>query len=202
MLILEEKMKLRKVFNMTQIKSTVFIATSLDGFISRGNGDIDWLMEANKCVPKGEDFGYKAFMDTVDTLVMGRNSYEVVLKFPEWPYKGKQVVVMSRNHVDIPKHIQKLNVSCSSEHPEKLCKRLASNGAKQLYIDGGITIQRFLNAGQIKNIVITVIPILLGKGNPLFGPTEKDIHLHHINTTSYDFGFVQYKYEVKNLNLE
>lgn len=76
-------------------KCSVFIATSLDGFISRDDGSIDWLMQANTLVPPGEDGGYKSFISTVDGLIMGRNSYEKVLSFDEWPYGNLPVVVLN-----------------------------------------------------------------------------------------------------------
>jgi dihydrofolate reductase len=178
------------------MKSSVYIATSLDGFISRSDGSIDWLDEANKLVPEGEDCGFLEFINSVDFLVMGRNSYEKVLSFGEWPYEDKKVVVLSSREVKIQEEL-KGTVSSSSETPSQLVKRLSDEGAKHLYIDGGITIQRFLAEGLIDELTITIIPILLGEGRRLFGPTVKDIHLIHLRTKPYDFGFVQIKYQVK-----
>ena len=149
-------------------RCSVFIATSLDGFIARPNGDLDWLDRANATVPEGEDCGYQAFMDTVDILVMGRHTYEKVRTFGAWPYE-KPVVVLTSNPIDIP--------------PD---------------IDGGNTIQRFLGAGLITDLTITLIPILLGEGIPLFGPQTEDIALTHQETLSYPFGFVQLKYETNH----
>ncbi|WP_242602314.1 dihydrofolate reductase family protein [Legionella parisiensis] len=106
------------------IKCSVFIATSIDGFISRNDGSIDWLMKANSLVPEGEDGGYKSFISSVDGLVMGRNSFEQVLSFDEWPYGELPVVVLSSDPMDIPKHLQKY-VSSSSATPSALVQRLA-----------------------------------------------------------------------------
>ena len=178
------------------IKSSVFIATSLDGFIARLDGSIDWLNEANAVVPEGEDCGIVEFMSSVDGLVMGRNSFEKVLSFGEWPYGEIRVVVLSRKGVDIPDKI-KNRVSTSSEDPKSLVKRLAAEGMKQLYVDGGKTIQSFLSAGLIDEITITSIPVLLGTGLPLFGPLKKDIKLKHVSTNAYPFGFVQNRYCVE-----
>ena len=174
-------------------KASVFIATSLDGFIARPNGDLDWLDQANTTVTEGEDCGYTAFMDTVDILIMGRNTYEKVLTFGPWPYE-KPVIVLSRNPIDIPPEIANA-VTHSSETPEALHTRLTAEGARRLYIDGGITIQRFLNAGLITDLTITLIPVILGNGIPLFGSLQQDIPLTHTETLSYPFGFVQLKYE-------
>ena len=121
-------------------KCSVFIATSLDGYISRDDGSIDWLMKANTLAPSGEDGGYKLFISTVDGLVMGRKSYEKVLSFNEWPYGDLPVVVMSSETVLIPERLQTC-VSVSSETPIDLVQRLSKQGAKHLYIDGGVTIQ-------------------------------------------------------------
>ena len=180
------------------IKSSVFIATSLDGFISRIDGSIDWLDEASKDVPVEEDCGYLEFITSIDVLVIGRHSYEKVLSFGEWPYKEKRTVVLSSKDLKIPKELEE-TVSSSSESPTDLVKRLSDEGAKHLYVDGGITIQRFLNEGLIDELTITTIPILLGEGRPLFGPTKKDISLRLIETKKYDFGFVQLKYQVNKV---
>ncbi len=175
--------------------ASVFIATSLDGFIAREDGSIDWLSKASSQVPKGEDCGYSAFMDTIDTMVMGRNTFEKVLSFGEWPYGKTPLIVLSRKRLEIPEDLSQ-TVSCSAETPLVLTERLAAAGVRRIYLDGGITIQRFLAAGMVKDMVITVIPILIGSGIPLFGASQEDIVLKHISTRTYDFGFVQSTYEV------
>lgn len=177
--------------------SSVYIATSLDGYIARQDGSIDWLNEANSLVPEGEDCGFFAFMDSVDALIMGRKTFEQVLSFGQWPYGDTSIIVLSRNTVDIPKELSK-TVSCTSEAPSKLSKRLEDQGAKRLYIDGGKTIQSFLNEGLIKDLTITRIPTVIGNGISLFGELKADIKLKHIATKVYDFGFVQSRYEIEN----
>lgn len=177
-------------------KSSVFIATSLDGFISRDDGSIDWLMKANALAKPGEDCGYKSFISTVDVLVMGRKSYEKVLSFDEWPYGDLSVVVMSSQAVTIPEKLRAC-VSSSSETPAVLVQRLSKQGAKHLYIDGGVTIQGFLADGLINEMTITLIPVLLGNGRSLFGPLKKDVELHHVGTQTFDGGFVQVKYQLE-----
>jgi len=177
------------------MKASVYIATSLDGFIARRDGSIDWLNEANGIVPEGEDCGFMAFMDSVDTLVMGRKTYEQVLSFGQWPYGGTPVVVLSRNVIEIPSHLPD-TVSFSAESPAALLDRLAAHGVKHVYIDGGSTIQSFLAESLIDEITITIIPVVLGDGIPLFAPMKKDITLTHLRTTAYEFGFVQSTYSV------
>ena len=178
------------------LRASVFIATSLDGFISRKNGELDWLDAANATVPEGEDCSYQAFMESIDVLIMGRKTYEKVLSFGKWSYGIKPVIVLSSNKIEIPDRLAQ-TVSHSSESPKELYNRLSKEGAKRLYIDGGMTIQRFLLSGFIDDIIITVIPVILGQGIPLFGKVTKDIALKHIATKSYDFGFVQLTYEVQ-----
>ena len=174
---------------------SVFCATSLDGFIARDNGSIDWLMNANKLLPLGEDCGYKAFMSTIDGLIMGRHSYEKVMSFDAWPYDNLPVVVMSSQDVCIPEKLRN-TVSTSRETADALVLRLKKQGLKHLYIDGGITIQRFLAKNLINELTITVIPVLLGSGRSLFGSLTRDIALQLMSTRAYDCGFMQLKYRV------
>ncbi|OGF55731.1 MAG: deaminase [Candidatus Fraserbacteria bacterium RBG_16_55_9] len=176
------------------MKAFVYIATSLDGFIARENGEIDWLPGGGS-EEGGEDYGYKEFMDTVDVLVMGRNTYEKVLTFGEWPYGNKPVVVLSSRSLSIPKQIAQ-SVEAMSCSPAELVSQLSERGARHLYIDGSKTIQGFLDAGLIQRLVITRIPILIGRGIPLFGPLVRDIKLRHIKTRQFSSGLVQSEYEV------
>lgn len=176
--------------------SSVFIATSLDGFIAREDDSLDWLDAANALVPAGEDFGYDAFMNSVDVLVMGRHTFEKVLSFGNWPYGDKPVIVLSSRSLNIPEQLQK-SVTHSAESPEELYQRLSKDGLQRLYIDGGITIQRFLAAGLIHDLTITVIPVILGQGKPLFGELANDIKLKLLTSKAWDFGFIQSTYQVK-----
>ncbi len=178
------------------IRASVFIATSLDGFISRKDGSIDWLNEANQLVTKGEDCGYKVFSDSTDVMLMGRNTFDLVRTFDKWYYGDKRVVVLSSREVDIPVELQK-TVSHSSEAPEVLLRRLEAEGYRHAYVDGGTTIQRFLRAGLIDELTITLIPVLLGEGRPLFGPLERDVKLKLVRTQAHDFGFVQVTYSTR-----
>lgn len=183
-----------------EIKASIFMAMSLDGFIARPDGSIDWLTQANARVPVGEDCGYQTFINSVDVLVMGHNTYQQVLSWDEWPYGQKLVIVLSRGSLEIPSHLAD-TVSASAETPAELMWRLSAQGVGHLYIDGGITVQRFLAAGLIDEMTITVIPVLLGEGKPLFSRLESDVSLRHLHTKTFDFGFVQVKYRVENKRL-
>lgn len=180
------------------MKSTVFIATSLDGFIARANGAIDWLPTddpSSPDAPRVEEHGYEALMNSVDALVMGRNTFELVLTFDPWPYGSKPVIVLTSRPLMLPPHlpntVEQLNLP-----PAALIDELTRRGMHHLYIDGGVTIQRFLAAGLIDQLIITRIPILLGAGIPLFGPLPQDIRLHHVSTRSFASGLVQSEYLV------
>ena len=174
---------------------SVFIATSLDGFIARPDGAIDWLTAANARVPAGEDCGYARFMSTVDALVMGRRTFEQVLEFPEWPYADLRLYVLSRTMTTLPRGAPG-TVELVSETPERLVRRLAAHGCRRAYIDGGRTIQSFLRAGLITDLTITTIPVLIGAGLPLFASVGRDVLLERVSTTAFPFGFVQSTYRV------
>jgi dihydrofolate reductase len=171
------------------MKASVFIATSLDGFIARLDGGLDWLPE--NCEPHG----YTEFMATVDALVIGRKTFETVLTFGAWPYGKKQVVVLSTRPSEI---VAPVGAVCDAMTgtPQEIVKRLTDRGMKHLYIDGGVTVQRFLEAGLIQRLIITRVPVLIGSGIPLFGSLPRDIRLEHVATRSYPSGLVQSEYVV------
>lgn len=177
-------------------KCSVFIATSLDGFIARKNGDIGWLTNSGDA-NTSDDYGYKEFFDSVDALVMGRNTYELVLTFNAWPYANKKVVVLSTRPQAVPNH-KPNDVEVLSGSPAEVVQRLSDAGLRHLYVDGGKTIQGFLAAGLIQEMTITRIPILLGDGLPLFGPLTADLRFQHVETKAYPSGLVQTKYRAAN----
>ena len=172
--------------------ASVYIATSLDGFIAREDGNLDWLHFDSG----GEDYGFHAFMSTVDTLLMGRKTYETVLAFGEWPY-DKPVVVWSRTlrGGDVPAHLAG-KVAITSGDPKSVLDRLAASGVRHVYVDGGQTIQAFLRAGLIQELTISHIPVLIGAGIPLFGALDSDIRLIHMETKAFASGLVQSRYRV------
>lgn len=174
----------------------VFIATSLDGFIARQDGSLDWLDEANARVPAGEDCGYAEFMASVDALLMGRKTYETVLTFGEWPYGDKPVYVLSdqlRSLADgVPDTVRLIRGDIPT-----IVSQLRDCGHQKVYVDGGRTIQSLLAAGIVDEITVTRIPVLLGAGRTLFGRLSGDLALKHVSTRSFPFGFVQSTYEVQ-----
>ena len=172
------------------MKASVFIATSLDGFIARQDGALDWLP-----VNGGEPHGYEEFMATVDALVIGRKTFETVLTFDAWPYGRKPVVVLSTRPSELTAPDGAV-CEVMAGTPQEIVTRLTQRGTKHLYIDGGVTIQGFLEAGLIRHLTITRIPVLLGSGIPLFGSLSHDIRLQHVATRSYPSGMVQSEYVI------
>jgi dihydrofolate reductase len=171
---------------------SVFIGTSLDGFIARPNGSFDFLPEGG-----GEPHGYNEFMTTIDALVIGRKTFETVLPMKPWPYGDKRVVVLSSHPIDFSKVVGG-KVEQMSGSPSEIVAQLAATGAHHLYIDGGVTIQRFLRAGLIQRLIITRVPVLIGEGIPLFSTLPHDIHLRHISSKSYPSGLVSSEYQIAN----
>jgi dihydrofolate reductase len=172
------------------MKASVFVGTSLDGFIARPNGDFDFLPEGG-----GEPHGYNEFIASVDVIVIGRNTFEKVLTLGPWFYGKKRVVVLGSRPIDLS-IVKDGNVEQMSASPAEIVAKLEQSGAKHAYIDGGITVQRFLRAGFIQRLIITHVPVLIGEGIPLFGSLPKDVRLRHVATKSYKSGLVQSEYEV------
>jgi dihydrofolate reductase len=172
------------------MKVSVFVGTSVDGFIARPNGDLDWLPSGG-----GEPHGYEEFIASVDALVIGRKSFEKVLTFDAWPYGDKRVVVLSTRPVDVSA-VRGGVVEQMAGTPAEIVSRLADHGAQHLYVDGGITIQRFLRAGLIDRLIVTRVPVLIGDGIPLFGTLPRDVRLRHVATRTYPSGLVSSEYQV------
>ena len=169
---------------------SVFVGTSVDGFIARPNGDLDFLPAGG-----GEPHGYDEFMASVDTLVIGRKTFETVLTFARWPYGGKRVVVLSSRPVDLSVARGGI-VEQMAGPPAEIVSKLAARGARHLYVDGGITIQGFLRAGLVQRLIITRVPVLIGDGIPLFGTLPRDVRLRHVSTQHYPSGLVKSEYQV------
>ncbi len=169
---------------------SVFCGTSLDGFIARPDGAFDFLPPGG-----GEPHGYEEFIASVDAIVMGRKTFETVLKLGSWPYGGKRVVVLSSRSLDLSA-VSGGVVEQMAGTPAEIVANLAASGAHNLYIDGGITIQEFLRAGLIQRLVITRVPVLIGEGIPLFGTLAADIRLRHVATRQFPSGLVSSEYLV------
>lgn len=172
----------------------VFIACSQDGFIADENGGVDWLVSLP--APVDEDHGYGAFMAGVDCLLMGSGSFRTVAAFPDWPY-DKPVVVLSRRltQAALPEALQD-RVRVFADTPRAALERLGAEGVRRVYLDGGQVISSFLREGLVQRMVITRVPILLGRGLPLF--SEAGAHgLRHVETRAWAHGFVQSVFEVE-----
>jgi dihydrofolate reductase len=172
-----------------RVRASVFVGTSLDGFIARANGDFDFLYPSGS-----EPHGYDEFMATVDALVIGRNTYEKVLTFSEWPYGEKPVFVLSTRALG-PAPAGAV-VERMTGTPAEIVAQLDARGVGHAYIDGGITVQRFLEAGLIQRLIVTRVPVLIGAGIPLFGALSHDVLLNHVATRQYASGLVQSEYQL------
>ncbi len=177
------------------ITGHVFIAISLDGFVARKRGDLDWL---TKQPTDGEDHGYDAFMASVDGLVMGRVSFQAVLTFGQWPYE-KPVVVMSHtlSQDDVPPEIRD-RVTVTRLGPAEVMKMLDGQGWRRVYVDGGKVVQSFLRNGLIEEMTLTRIPVLIGEGLPLFGALDHDVDCEHLDTRTFPSGLVTSRYRILN----
>jgi dihydrofolate reductase len=171
------------------MQASVFIGASVDGFIARADDALDWLPA------DAEEHGYEAFMASVDALLIGRRTYDVVLSFAAWPYGEKPVFVLS-THPLAPAPAGAI-VERMSGDPVDVAAQLDARGIGHVYVDGGITIQRFLRAGLVQRLIITRVPVLIGSGIPLFGGTGRDVVLKHVATRTYASGLVQSEYAIE-----
>lgn len=184
------------------MKCSVFIATSVDGFIAKSDDSVDWLHSAgNQDADMTEfgDLGFSDFLSSVDCMVMGRKCMEVISGFnltPEqWPYGDLKIYVLSNTVKNAPENL-KGKVEMYSEDLNDLISKLENEGYKHAYIDGGATIQAFLNLRLINEMIISLAPVLLGEGIPLFGKTFGDIKLIRAEAKAYPNDFIQMKYVV------
>jgi dihydrofolate reductase len=148
------------------MSNIVYIATSLDGYIADKDGGLDWLQSIPN--PDNLDFGWANFMERVDAVVMGRKTFDTVCGFDcDWPY-SKPVFVLSNSLKSVPEEYKRRAETISGPLSGVL-KTIHQKGYQHLYIDGGVTVQNFLKEDLVDEMIITVIPILLGGGVPLFG---------------------------------
>jgi dihydrofolate reductase len=177
------------------MKFSAFLATSLDGFIADESHGISWLEKANELVPKGEDCGYNKFFASVDALVMGRRTFEQAASFPEWPYGNTPVYVLSSSLAHLPVGLPQ-SVSLLKGAPVEVAAHLSASGFKHVYVDGGFVVQSFIAARLLHEITITLIPVTLGGGVPLFGAQSSPVWFTLLRSKAYPFGFVQNTYRV------
>jgi len=177
---------------MTERPTTVvYIATSLDGYIARADGGIDWLDGPDE--PNDEDYGWAEFFAGIDAIVMGRATFELVVGFGVWHYGDRPLTVLSSTLQDVPEHL-KDKASISALPPRDLLAHLGGQGHTRIYVDGGKTIQSFLREDLIDELVITKLPILIGQGIPLFGDLDGDLAWKHLSTSTFDNGLVKSHY--------
>jgi dihydrofolate reductase len=170
------------------VRFAVFIAESLDGYIARPDGSLNWLEPF-----EGEEHGYAAFFAGIDALVIGRGTYDTVLAFPEWPYGDKRVIVCTRRPAS-PSHGEEI----WSGTPRALAERLDREGVGRVYLDGGALIRGFLTDGvPIDELTVNVIPVILGKGLPLFASGLPELPLRLIEAKTFPSGLVQVRYTPK-----
>jgi len=171
---------------MDRPQCAVFIATSLDGFIALPDGSIKWLDAVQL---DGEDYGFGQFFDSIDTLLMGRLTWETVLRFDEWPYAGKRVAVLTHRPAE-GRHGE----SFLSGEPPAVLAQLHAEGARRVYVDGGAVISQFLREGLVDELTISVVPILLGDGIRLFQGAQPRRPLRLAGSHAYPSGLVQLRY--------
>jgi dihydrofolate reductase len=173
------------------MRVSVFCGTSVDGFLARPNDSLDFL-KAGEGVPHG----FTKFFNSVDVVVIGRRTFEVVRAIGDFGlYRKKQLVVLSSKPLDLSQI--KARIEQMSGPPHEIAAQLEARGFEHAYVDGGITIQQFLSAGLVERITVTRLPVLIGEGIPLFGPLPHDVKLRHLATRSYKAGLVQSEYKVE-----
>lgn len=172
------------------MKLSVFCGVSVDGFLARADDRLDFLEAGGQ-----EPHGFEEFFASIDVVVMGRRTFEVVQKLGGLGFLAKKpVVVLSGRGVDLS--AVQGQIEQMSGEPTQIVAQLRARGFKHAYIDGGITVQRFLAAGLVDRMVITRVPVLVGDDIPLFGPLPRDIRLGHVATRDYRGGLVQSEYEL------
>lgn len=186
------------------MKCSVYIATSVDGYIATPDGGVDWLHTSGNLEADmgSEDMGFQSFMDSVDCMIMGRKCMEMIssmnLTPEQWPYGDVRIVVLSNTVKEPPENLRE-KVEMYSGDIQELILKLESSGFKHAYIDGGSTITSFVNLKLINEITITKVPVLLGEGIPLFGKINKSVKLENAEASAFPNDFIQVKYSVNYL---
>jgi dihydrofolate reductase len=176
------------------MRTIVYLGISLDGFIARPDGGLDWL-EHDAC---GDDYGFAAYLESIDALVMGRTTFEMLLSFGvDWPYGDRPMLVLSRTAGPtlVPEELRD-RVVVHAGPPEVALALLAEQGADRVYVDGGALVRSFLAEGLIDELTLSRLPIVIGEGVAPFGPLPHDVRLRHVSTQAFASGVVQSRYEV------
>lgn len=183
-----QNLKTNQNLSFSRPKISVYIATSIDGYIARKDGNLDWLQYGHI---GDEDYGFKKFINSVDALILGRNTYQVVSAFDEWPYKGKRVIVLSHTLNEVREEAELFSGKLTD-----LLSKLHSENITHVWVDGGITASKFLEAGLVDELTISIIAMVLGFGVPLFSVMNKEHKCRLVSSQSYPSGLVQLRYEV------
>lgn len=168
------------------VRTSVFIATSIDGLIARDDGGLDWLAPMER---PGEDYGHAAFMASVDTIVVGRTTWELARGFSPWPYAGKRVVVMTHRPLEAAHGEQAFE-----GEPASLCAKLEAEGARHAYVDGGQVIRAFLRADRLDELTLSTVPVVLGAGISLWNGTGLERGFRLESSRAFPSGLVQSRY--------
>ena len=171
------------------MKISVYIGTSLDGFIAREDGSFDWLAGF---ADEDAVHAYQEFMNDIDAIVIGRGTFETVLTFSEWPY-AEAVFVLSRSIPELPADLTD-RATLLSKPPKEVLRHLAALGFESIYIDGGKVVQDFLREDLIDELIIAKVPVLIGSGIPLFDHLPGDLTFTHTRTTVAPNGLVRSYY--------
>ncbi|WP_068471067.1 dihydrofolate reductase family protein [Candidatus Protochlamydia phocaeensis] len=167
---------------------SIYIATSIDGYIARKDDSLDWL---DRVGGFNEDYGFQKLLDSIDAVILGRKTYEIAASVPDWPYKGKKIVVLSKSLKTVREEAELFQGDLT-----QLVSHLDSDGIKHVWIDGGLTISQFLNLQMVDFMTLSVIPVLLGEGIPLFNSIAKELSCRLVSSQSYPSGLVQLHYEI------
>ncbi len=176
----------------TERKVIVYIAMSLDGFIAKSNGDLDWLLHYNST---GEDYGYNEFIKNVDTVIMGRKTYDKIVEMGyEYPHGERQYIIWTHDE-----HPPKQNITFYSGDLKRLILDLKSKPGGAIYVDGGTTVSECMKHHLVDEYIISIIPILLGDGIPLFNAGRPEEQLVLKSSRRFETGLVQLHYINNNL---
>jgi len=177
------------VKTVSRPKISVYIATSIDGYIARLDGSLDWL---DRVGGFDEDYGFQKLLDSIDGVILGRNTYEIAAPVPNWPYKGKRIVVLSNSLKTVREEAELFRGDLT-----QLASQLHSDGVKHVWVDGGVTISQFLDLQMVDSMTLSVIPVILGAGMPLFRAIGKELPCRLISSQGYPSGLVQSNYAIE-----
>jgi dihydrofolate reductase len=169
-------------------RTSAFLATSLDGYIAGPGGSLDWLRIVER---PDEDYGYRAFFDSVDALVLGRSTYDAVLGMGTWPYTGKRCLVLTHRKA-IPRHGE----AFLDATPARALAHLTCDGVQHVYVDGGSVVRQFLDADLLDRLTVSILPVVLGGGIPLFTPGAVERRLALDDVRSWPSGLAQLRYRL------